>query len=104
MAEQFLDGSRIELIDAFELLGVNAPGHEQAIDPETVRAGEIRSHGIPDRETAAELHRAAAALGCERDGALIDRPVRLAVENHFAAEFEIEFGDGARAVDQPVAA
>ena len=50
VAEQFLYRCRVELIDAFEILGVDAAGHEQAIDPETVGAGEIGPHGISDRK------------------------------------------------------
>ena len=45
-----------------------------------------------------------AALGGQCHGAFVDRPVRLAVEDHLAAEFAIEFGDRAGAIDQPVAA
>src|SRR6202162_4301151 len=104
MAEQLLYRGGVQLIDALEVLGVDAPGHEQAIDPEAVGAGQIRPDGIPDRQNAAEWYRLAAALGGKRDRALVDRPVRLAVEDHFTAELEIEFGDGARAIDQPVAA
>ena len=33
MAEQFLDRGGIELIDALEILSMNAAGHEQQIDP-----------------------------------------------------------------------
>src|SRR6478609_8265939 len=104
MAEQLLYRSRIELVDALEILGVNAAGYEQAIDPEAVGACQIGARRIPDGENAVELNRMALALGGERHGALIDRPVRLAVKNHFAAKLAIEFGDGARAIDQPVAA
>ena len=43
MAEQFLDRGRIELVEALELLGVNAARHEQAIDAKTMRAGEVGS-------------------------------------------------------------
>ena len=65
MAEQFLHRSRVELIDAFEIPGVDAPRHEQAIDPEAVSARQIRPHRIPDRENAVELHRMAMVLGGE---------------------------------------
>src|SRR5579859_2811228 len=104
MAEQFLDGSRIELIQAFELLGVNAARDEQAIDAKTMRAGEVGSHGIADGEHPAERSRLAPPFGRQRHGALVDRTVRLAVENRLAAEFCVEFGDRARAIDQAVAA
>ena len=50
MAEQFLHRGRIELVDAGELFGVDAAGDEQAVDAETVRAGQIRAHGIADRQ------------------------------------------------------
>ena len=40
---------------ALELLGMNASGHEQAVDAEAVRAGEIRAHGIADRQHPVEL-------------------------------------------------
>src|SRR5579859_1407010 len=99
MTEQFLDRTRVELIDAVEVPGVDAAGHEQTIDSEAVRAGQVRPYRISDRQNAAELRRAAAALGGECEGALVDRPVRLAVEDHFATKFTIELGDGARAVD-----
>jgi len=32
VAEQLFDRGRVELVDAFELLGMDAPGDEQAID------------------------------------------------------------------------
>ncbi len=80
----------VELVDALKILGMDAAGHEQAIDPESVCAGEIRPHGIPDRQNPRKRRRMAAALGCEFYGALVDRPVRLAVEDHLAAEFAIE--------------
>src|SRR5205814_4365943 len=83
---------------------MDAAGHEQAIDPETVSAGEIGAHGIADRENPVEWNRVTLPLGGKLDCALIDRPVRLAVENHLAAELAIEFGDRAGAIDQPVAA
>jgi len=54
VAEQLLDRGGVELIDALEVFGMDAAGHEQAVDPETVGAGEIRSHGIPDRQHALE--------------------------------------------------
>src|SRR5665647_3957431 len=85
MAEQFLHRSRIELVDALELLGMNAAGHEQAVDPETLGAGEIGAHGIPDRQHAVELDRMALAFRRQLHGALVDRPVRLAVTDHPAA-------------------
>ena len=47
MAEQFLHRGRVELIDAFEILGMDAAGHEQAIDPEAMGARQIRPHRIP---------------------------------------------------------
>ena len=43
MAEQFLDRNRIELIEAFELLGVNSAGNEQAIDAKAMSAGQIQA-------------------------------------------------------------
>ena len=54
MAEQLLHRGRVELIDALEILGMDAAGHEQAIDPEAVGAGQIRPHRIPDRQNAVE--------------------------------------------------
>jgi hypothetical protein len=104
MAEQFLHRGGVELIEAFEVFGMDASGHEQAIDPKTVGARQIRPHRIPDRENTVELDRVALALGGECHGPLIDRPVRLAVKDHLTAEFAIELGDGARALDQAVAA
>src|SRR5258707_1727215 len=103
MAEQFLHGSRVELIDALKILGVDAARYEQAIDPEAVGARQIGAHRIPDGEDAVELNRMALALGGKRHGALVDRPVRLAVKDHFASKLAIEFGDCARAIDQTVA-
>ena len=50
MAEQLPDGSRVELVDAFEFLRMDAAGHKQAIDPESLGAGQIRPHGISDRD------------------------------------------------------
>src|SRR3954468_10439118 len=41
VAEQLLDGRRVQLIDALELAGVDAAGDEQAVDAETMRAREI---------------------------------------------------------------
>src|SRR2546421_11841695 len=104
MAEQLLNRSGVELVDALKILGVDAARDNQAIDPEAVGARQVGAHGIPDGENAVELNRMALALGGKRDGALIDRPVRLAVKDHLAAELAIEFGDGARAIDQAVAA
>ena len=89
MAEQFLHRSGVELVDALEFLGVNAAGHEQAVDAEAVRARQIRPHGIPDRQHAVEPDRMALALGGELDGALIDRPVRLLDSIAGASEFWI---------------
>src|SRR5438067_13921641 len=83
---------------------MDAAGHEQAIDPETVSAGEIGAHGIADRENPVELNRVTLPLGGKLACALIDRPVRLAVANHLAAAPAIEFGDRAGAIGQPVAA
>ena len=65
MAEQFLHRGRIELIDAFKILGVDAAGDEQAIDSKTVGAGEVRAHGIPDREHTIQLDRMVlASIAC----------------------------------------
>src|SRR5438270_532572 len=83
---------------------MNAAGYEQAIDPETMGAGEIGAHGIADRQNPFELNRPTSPLSGKLDRALIDRPVRLAIENHLAAELAIELGDGAGTIDQPVAA
>src|SRR5712672_90546 len=104
VAEQLLHRGRVELVDAFELLGMDAAGHEQAIDAEAERTGEVGAYGIADRQHPVERRRPAAAFGGECHGAFIDRPVRLAVEDHLAAELAIELGDGARAIDQAVAA
>src|SRR5260370_22609906 len=98
MAEQFLHRGGVELIEALKILGVDAAGHEQTIDSETVGARQIRPHRIPDRKNAVELDRVALALGGECHRALIDRPMRLAVKDHLAAEFAIEFGEGASAI------
>src|ERR1700722_16709973 len=54
MAEQFFHRGRVELIDALEILGVDAAGDEQAVDAKTVGAGEISAHRIPDRQHAAK--------------------------------------------------
>ena len=83
MAEQFPYGRRVELVDPFEFLGMDAAGHKQAIDPEALGAGQIRPHGIPDRQHAVEFDRMAAALRGQRDGALVDRSVRLAVDSQW---------------------
>src|SRR6201992_1522069 len=87
MAEQLPDGCRIELIDALELFGMDTAGDKQAIDAEAMSAGQVRSHGIADGEHAIWLDRLAPAFGRQRHGTLIDRPVRLGVENKLAAEF-----------------
>ena len=104
MSEQLPNRGRIELVDALEFLGMDAAGEEKTIDSETERAGEIGSHRISDRQHAVERGRPAAAFGGQRHGAFIDRPVRFAVEDRLAAEFAIELGDRARAIDQAVAA
>src|ERR1700744_828546 len=104
MAEQFLERSGSELVDPLEFLGMNAPGDEEAVDAEAMRAGKVGAHGVADGEDTIELDLVAAMLGGERDGALVDRPVRLAVEDHLATELAVELGDGAGAIDQPVAA
>src|ERR1700724_2014938 len=104
MAEQFLHRSGVELIDALKILGVDAAGYEQAIDPEVLGARQIGPYRIPDREDPVERNRVALALDGKRQGALIDRPMRLAVKDHLAAEFAIEFGDRAGAIDKAVAA
>ena len=70
MVEQFLHRRWIELIDALKILGVDAPGHEQAIDPEAVGAGQISPHRIPDRQNAVELDSMALPLGGKLHGAV----------------------------------
>src|ERR1700722_5786723 len=62
VAEQLLDRGGAELNHAFEVFGMDAAGHEQAIDPKAVGAGEIGSHGIPDRQNPLKRHRMAEAL------------------------------------------
>src|SRR3954464_2992085 len=104
MAEQLLDRGRIELVDALEFLGMDAAGEEKTIDAETECAGEVGPHRIPDRQHTVERGWPAAPFGGERHRAFIDRPVRLAVEDRLAAQFSIELGDRARAIDQAVAA
>src|ERR1700704_4353029 len=89
VAEQFLHRSRIELVDALEILGMNAAGHEQAIDSKTMGAGQIGAYRIADREHAGKRRPGVAALGRQLHGAFVDRPVRLAVEDHVAAQFAI---------------
>src|SRR2546429_5426235 len=98
MAEQLLNRSGVELVDALKILGVDAARDEQAIDPEAVGARQIGAHGIPDGENAVELNRMVLAIGGKRHGALIDRSVWLAVNNHYSAVLAIEFDDGATAV------
>src|SRR6478752_6902749 len=100
MAKQLLDRGRIERVDTGEFLGVNAAGHEQAVDAKTMSAREIGAHGIADRQNLAELGAVAVFLRGQLHGALTDRPVRLAVERHLTAELAIEFGDRARAIDK----
>src|SRR5260370_33204288 len=94
----------MELVEALEFIGMDAAGEEKTIDAETERAGEVGPYRIPDRQHTVERGRLAAAFGGERHGAFIDRPVRLAVEDRLAAEFAIELGDRARAIDQAGAA
>src|SRR3954463_2119935 len=86
MAEQFQHRSRVELVETLELLGMDAAGHEQAIDAEFARAGKVGAHGIPDREYLLAVDLVTLAFAGQRHRALVDRPVRLAVEEHFAAE------------------
>src|SRR5258708_5996951 len=104
MAEQLLHRGGVELVDALKILGMNAARHEQAIDSKTMGAGEVGPYRIPDRKHAAQLGCMPVTLGGKLHGAFVDRPVWLAVEDHFAAEFAIEFRDRARAINQPVAA
>src|SRR6266403_3862332 len=54
VAEQLLHRGRVELVDAFELLGMDAAGHEQAIDAEAERTGEVGAYGIADRQHPVE--------------------------------------------------
>src|SRR3954452_9570120 len=81
-SEDRAERGEVWVLAAPKLLGVNAGGHEQAIDPEVVGAFEIRAHRISDREHAlergatGEAARGARMLGlgeCE----IIERPVRL---------------------------
>ena len=60
MAEQFPDGSGVQLVNPFEFLGMDAASDEQAIDPEALRAGQISPHRISDRKDVLELDRTAA--------------------------------------------
>jgi len=60
VAEQFLHRGRVELVDAFEFLGMDAAGHEQAIDAEGMRAGEVGTDGIADRQHPVERSRVLA--------------------------------------------
>src|SRR5450756_57604 len=87
MAEQFLHRRRVELVDALELLGMDAAGHEQAVDPETMGAGEVGAHGIADCQHAVELDRMLLALG--GDVIFYGKPHRPIYERamELAAEF-----------------
>src|SRR5262249_51136145 len=87
-----------------ELLGVDACGHEQAIDAEGGGALEIGAHRIADRQQAMALHRAAARGFGKDERLLVDRPIGLAGIDHLAARGRIGIGDRARAVDELVAA
>lgn len=51
VAEQFHDRCRVELVKTFELLGMDAAGHEQAVDAEFARAGQVGADGIPIAST-----------------------------------------------------
>ena len=104
MAEQLAHGGWIELVQPLEFAGMNAADHEQAVDPERLRAGKVGPHAIADRQHAVQRRRLAARCGGQRHRAIVDRTMRLAVEDHLAAEFAIQFGDRAGAIDQPVAA
>ena len=57
VAEQLLHRSRVELVDALEIAGVNAAGDEQAVDPESMGAGQIGPHRIADRQNPAQRRR-----------------------------------------------
>src|SRR5258708_28423427 len=74
MAEQLLHRRGIELVDALKILGVDAAGYEQAIDPEAVGARQIGAHGIPDGENAADLNRMPMAPRGRLHAALLHRP------------------------------
>src|SRR5215475_11551503 len=99
VAEQLLHRGGVELVDALEVLGVNAAGDEQAVDAEAMGAGEVGANTVSNGQHLAQLRRMAAALGGQYHRALIDWAVRLAVEYHLAAELAVELGDGARAID-----
>src|SRR5215210_410661 len=100
MAEQFLHSGGVELVDALKILGMNAPGHEQAIDPESVRARQIGAYRIADSQNALQLDWMLLAIGGQLYGTLIDRPVRLAIKDHLTAEFAMELCDSTGAIDQ----
>ncbi len=102
VAEEFAHGLVVETVQAPELVGMDAAGQEHAIDPHGIGAGQIGADGIADRQHPAGGVPAQLVGDAQRP--VIDWPVRLAVEDHLAAERTIEFGDGAGAINQAVAA
>ena len=91
-------------VEAFEFHRVDAAGQEQAIKSHPVRAGQIGADGIADGKHAVERRCPAALFGGEFKRAIIDRLVRLAVENDLAANAAIQFRNGAGAGDEAMAA
>ena len=78
---------QIGIVPVAQLLGVDAGGHEQAIDAEIGGAPEIGADRIADRQHALERRRACRAArrrAVERQ--IVDRPMRLAGVEHLAAE------------------
>ncbi len=89
---------------AAELLGVDARGHEQAIDAEGGGALEVGAHRIADRQQAMVLHRAPARGFGKGQRLFVDRPIGLAGVDHLAARGRVRIGDRTGAIDELVAA
>src|SRR5947209_10347715 len=71
VTEQLLHRGRVELVDALELVRMNAAGDEQAVDAETMGPCQVGAHGVADGQHMVQLGGTAAPLGGERYGALI---------------------------------
>src|SRR5262249_31747265 len=88
--EDFRQRGGVGILPVAELLGVDAGGHEQAIDAKGGGTLEVGAHGIADRQQAVMRDRAAARGLRQRERLLVDRPVGLAGIDHLAARGMVE--------------
>src|SRR5690606_26691858 len=97
------DGGGIGLAEGVELLGVDGAGDEQQVDVEARRADGVGAHGIADGEHPPPVERAAGGPFGEPQGFPVDRAIGLAGHEDAAAPCLVEIGEGAAAIDEPVA-